>query len=179
MRGLTGSISSDTKKCAQSLTKSLNQDYNLLALLETCSTEEQFQGVLIQLQNLVSKLSSSNSNQFRLGSNSAMTARKYINLISKISGNKDYWLTSKALLSLRPGFSDKSIKFLSQINLPIAEDIKQCLDIWSQFYGPNIERMKYENSQIGGDKREEAKNKITQHITNTKKQLQSLVEVEK
>jgi len=172
LRGLTSSIPSGTKMCAQAVTKELNKNYRRIDLLETCSTEEQFKEILVQLHNMVSKLSS--ANQFSLDMSSPMTAGKYLNLISKISADKTYWTTCKALLALKPGFSDNSIKFLSQINLPHADVIRQCLDIWTQFYIPSIERMKYENSEIGGDRREEAQKQIAQCLNDTEIQLDIL-----
>ena len=75
-----------------------------------------------------------------------MKAKIYRNLISKISEDKAYWTTCNALLALKPGYNDNSIKFLSQINVPLADVIKQCLDIWTQFYIPNIERMSASSS---------------------------------
>lgn len=172
LKGLSGSVPTTTSRCAQSISKSLNLQYKLTNLLESCSTEKQFQDTLENLYALVEKLS--DAVQFHLEKDNTFTAKKFLNLINKIKNNKDYWITCNALLSLRKGFNDNSIKYLSQIDLTLAEDVKSCLLVWDQFYRFNIDRMKFENSQIGGDKREADRKKITQHIKNTKEQLKTI-----
>ena len=178
LRGLTVSISMETKRCAQALTKSLDKDFQAFDLLGSCSSEELFQVALGRLRELVEKLIS--EDQFICTDNS-FSARKYLNQIKKISENKEkklYWRTCKALLMVKAGFSESSIKYLSEIDLKDAEEINQCLRRWTEFYKPNIERMKYTNSNIGADKRLENRKLITQYFNDTKTQLQTLIESE-
>jgi predicted ATPase len=175
LRGVVSKVPTETKKCAQSLSRSLCDDYQVVELLESCTTEELFQETLERLRFVVSELST--SGQF-LSADNSFTPKKYLNLIKKISEHKPYWRTCKSLLQLRTGFNDSAIKYLNEIDLVLAEELKECLRRWNDFCEFNIERMKYENSKNGADSRSENRLLITKYINDTQIQLLTLLEVE-
>jgi hypothetical protein len=146
---------------AQRIAQKAAQDFAArapaLGLLDGCTTREEFQESLVNLRELVARLSS--AGQFK-GMERIVQARTYKDRIVRVI-ESDAWEVAKCALALRQPFEARAvIKALHGFSHGTTEKLMGILDTWREYYAINRQRILNENEEQGAGRRKSAEDAL-------------------
>jgi hypothetical protein len=139
-----------------------------LRLLQGCTSFEEFQEILRRLQELVSKL---NSSQQFAKMEDVITAVRFKNKVGKVLEG-EFWPNTKCALALQEPFSPvETILALHQYDFKKIELVAECLSIWNIYVERNLTRLHNDNAELGADKRKHIEDSFEELLGKVKRQV--------
>ena len=166
---LRGAIDSETpvprktQQKIQQTIKTLKNTYGNVELIRGTHDQRVFDNLIRDIRSIVESLNT--TGQYKVSSDSGMTARQFLNLAKDISDTES-WPVVKSFLEMTGDFEAKqALKNLHKFNKNSVNNLDKLLKAWRQIYNQTYTRLKNENARQGSDERS-AKREEVQTIIN-------------